>query len=133
MTDEATRARQRAERVTALTHMLRAFGQEATSERLEALGLATNLIPQHVFAAAVHRAIAETTGGWPPGPGDIMSAAVALEPGERSEVSGTSLPRWYRRALGERTRDEKPRELGQRTGGHPLDIDRITKAAGGES
>ena len=131
MTDDETRARHRAERITALIQMLRAFGQEATEHRLEALGLFTNPIPQHLFAAAVRRATIETSGGWPPGPGDIMRAAVALEPGELNPGQQRTQPRWYKHALGEARSRERPREIGRRQGGAAPDF--AIRAAGGDA
>lgn len=129
---DAARARMRAERVTALVRMLRAFGQEATKERLQALGELTDPVPQHLFAAAVNRATLETRGGWPPGPGDIMRAAVDLEPAELNPGQPRGLPRWYRRAIGERTRAEMPREIGPRDGVAKSLSDRVSEAAGGD-
>lgn len=129
MTEEE-RARMRAERTAALIQMLRCFGHEATPERLEAMGLATDPIPQHLFARAVMRAT-RLSSSYPPSPGEIIEAAVAIEPAEANPGQPRGKPRWYRMAIGEMARSEKPRELGQRSGmesGQAL-TDRVSEAA----
>ena len=114
--EHETRERMRAERVTVIVWMFRCYGSEATADMIRAFGEATNGIPQHLFAPAVKRAVADYRGNWRPGPGHIIEAAVQLEPAAVNPGQARGLPKWARKMRGERVREEQPRELGARSG-----------------
>jgi len=106
-------AREKALRLGSLTEMLVAYGQTATPDRLKSLGNLTKGVPVDVFREACQLACIQHEGGWPPGPGDVIKAALQLAPGEVNPGQARSLPRWYRRATFQLRGglDERPREI----------------------
>lgn len=115
MTDE-----EKAFRMTALTEMFVGFGQPIVAERLKYYGNLTKCIPFAVFPQAVRAAAMSVRGGFVPGPGDIIAAAVDLAPGERSEVGGITDPNWLQQGRRGRAATERPREIGPRGEGKSL-------------
>ena len=107
MTDE-----EKAFRLTVLTGMFETYGQPFSDDRLRSYGNLTKHVPHAVFRAAVETSMVENTSGFPPSPGAIIACALKLAPGQRSPSHGTSLPRWYRAAIGENRRRELPQEAG---------------------
>ena len=85
---------EKALRLEALTEMFIGFGQPVVADRLRYYANLTHYIPLGVFKQSCRLAAAGTTGGFPPGPGDIIAAAKKLAPGRRSPSHGRSEPRW---------------------------------------
>ena len=104
-------------RLTCLVEVFTLFGVDPTKERLRLLANITQQIPPEVYRDACLRACTLARGGFPPGAGDIIAAALELAPGEPNPGQERSLPRWYLVATRKlRPTDEKPREIGSRTG-----------------
>ena len=100
-----------ARRVAALTGLFLGYGQPATDDRLRFYANATKHVPLEVFEQACLNAAAMSRGSFPPGPGDIVAAALQLAPGEYTPGQGSSKPRWYRqmsRVEGVRRLPEEP-------------------------
>ena len=122
---------EKAFRLTAMTEMFSGYGKPATEEQLKWYGNLTKHVPAEVFRQAIASASIESRGSFPPGPGDIIAAALVLAPGEQQPGYERALPRWYRRALGQLRDQEKPKELGFRSGmQEPGQIDFRLRAAG---
>ena len=96
-----------------------AFGKRVDPETLRVQANLTKRIPVEVFKAACERACLITTGGFPPGPGDILEAARCIAPGETVPGQEKATPRWWRIAVGELKGgvDERPQLRGPRGDG----------------
>lgn len=105
---------EKAQRLAALAEIFVGLGIEASADRLRIMAIWTEDVPIEVFGDACRRAVRTSKGGFPPGAGDILAAALALKPGELNAGQERSLPKWYRVAIGKRTRSEKPVEIGKR-------------------
>ena len=95
---------EKALRLEALTEMFIGFGQPVVKERLRYYANITQNIPLGVFKQSCRLAAVETSGGFPPGPGDIIQAALKLSPGRQTPGHGLSKQRWYQRSLQDRRR-----------------------------
>jgi hypothetical protein len=95
-----------------------AFGRTISPETLRLQGNLTKRVPIEVFRAACERACLLTTGGFPPGPGDILEAARLIAPGETVPGQERATPRWWRIAVREIQGrvDERPQLRGPRGG-----------------
>ena len=102
---------EKAIRLEALTEMFLGFGQPVEADRLRYYGNLTQHIPLGIFKQACRLAAIETSGSFPPGPGDIVKAGIRLHPGEYSP-HGTSLPHWARVAIATAKRRELPQDAG---------------------
>ena len=105
---------ERAIRLALWARLLLAFGQEASDERLTLLVDLTARIPwlipplrhdpdpsaepELLFARALDAAAMRAKGMWPPGPGDVLEAAVAIGGTLPSEGHGESTRRWVHEA-----------------------------------
>lgn len=102
--------------------MFLGYGQPVTEERLRYYGNLTRFVPIAFFKQACRSAAMDTAGSFPPGPGDILTSALALAPGEYTPGQGRALPRWYvdgrRRVLA----GERPKEIGPRSGMRRVDV-----------
>lgn len=106
---------EKAIRIEILTEMFLGLGQSATEEQIRYYGNRTQFVPRAIFREACHMAVEQKTGGnFLPGPGDIIKAGTALDPGEWSPHTGRQLPRWARRQLGKNRQLELPQEAGPR-------------------
>jgi len=111
MTDE-----EKARRIEAITEMFIAEGTPLTDDRLKAYGNGTQFIPIGVFKQSCRNAVANNESGFVPNIGKILKEAKILAPAVRTPGQGISLPRWFRRQLARNSREERPRELGSRSG-----------------
>jgi hypothetical protein len=107
---------EKALRTTALLEIFVGLGRAVTTEQLAYYGNLTRHVPLEVFRAACNLAVIGAKDGWPPGPGDIIRAALTLAPGPLNPGHERSLPRWYQRATYQLRGDEQPREIGRRSG-----------------
>lgn len=102
--------------------MFLGYGQPVIEERLRYYGNLTQFIPLDVFKASCRQAALETVGSFPPGPGDILKAALQLAPGAYTPGQGYSTPIWYQRQRKRMRIQEQPKELGPRTGMTRVDV-----------
>ena len=107
---------EKAQRTTVLVEMFLGLGREAGIEQIAYYGNLTKHVPLDALRDACRIATLNTVGGWAPGPGDILRAALELAPGELNPGHERSKPRWYQRSMRRLYGDERPREIGQRSG-----------------
>ena len=117
-------------RLEALVEMFTGLGREATEEKLAYYGNLTKGIPIQIFKKSCRLAALDAKGGWPPGPGDIVSAALEISPGVHTPGQGQAKPRWYQRLRREIAGRERPREIGARSGA--AEPGEIVSIAGGK-
>jgi len=121
---------EKAYRLTILAELFMGFGI-SDEGRIRFFANKTSRIPCELFAGAVDRAVLTNESGFIPSPGQIMKAALAISPRQRSEMSGQlSTPRWYRVAIGEAR--ERPKETGSRIGEGTLTTAALEAVVGGE-
>jgi len=114
--------------------MFLGYGQPAEDERLRFYGNLTQHVPIDVLECAMRAACIESAGSFPPGPGAIVQQALVLVPGAYTPGQSRSLPRWYQRATHRLRSDERPLEIGARTGDSKVRdvVDVVARRAGVE-
>lgn len=75
MTDEATVAKLQ---LTILAEMFAGLGHEVSEHRIGYYARLLQRVPPDILRSACDRAVLEAPNGFPPGPGEIMQAAEAI-------------------------------------------------------
>ena len=89
---------EKAQRLEALMAMFLGYGTDPAEERLRWYANTTRFIPLGLLAPATQFAAMESPGGFAPGPGDIVKAALRLDPQPHSQSGHPTLPKWHQKA-----------------------------------
>jgi hypothetical protein len=124
--------RERALRAGSLEEMHQTFGRALGEAQLRLMGNLTKHVPAAIFREACQLACINTRGGFPPGVGDVVAAALELAPGGYTPGQGLSKPRWHQRTTFKIRGgvNERPQQLSDGPRGEGATVLEIAKGVG---